>query len=259
MTKPLTPKQENFARLVGTENLDQSEAYRRAYDAGGMKAETIHKRAGELAATGGVAGRIAHWRDLKEKAAVKALSIDIKRLAEIYGAIALTDPNELISQRVGACRHCWGERFGYHWKEDEYLAAVAKWEATDAKRKKGEPEPFPDPGGGFGYRFTADPNPECPVCEGEGVPRIVPQDSTKLSLGARHLYRGVQHTKTGPKLLFADQDAALERIGRMLGAFDDKLRVQMDSKIASFKLTTSDPREAAQAYQAMLDGGVKTG
>lgn len=257
MTKQLTFKQERFAHLVGADGEPLAEAYRKVYGgAGNMKPETVHRKAIELSQVGMVAARIAHWRGIREAHAVQNLSIDVKRLAEIYGAIALTDPNELISQRVGACRHCWGAGGLYQWKELEYIEAVAKWERSEAKRTKGPAEPMPEPLGGFGYRFTADPNPECSHCEGEGITRIVPMDTTKLSLGARHLYRGVSYTKEGPKIKFADQDAALERIGRMLGAFDDKLRVQLDAKIASFKLTTSDPREAGQAYAAMLDASV---
>lgn len=54
---PLTPKQEAFA-LAYVETGNASEAYRRAYDAGKMKPETVTKRASELLANGEVTGRV---------------------------------------------------------------------------------------------------------------------------------------------------------------------------------------------------------
>ena len=53
----------------------------------------------------------------------------------------------------------------------------------------------------------------------------------------------------GIKVLFGDKDKALDSIGRMLGAFDDRLRVDLKGKVASLQLTTSDPQEAARAYE----------
>jgi hypothetical protein len=57
----LTAKQEAFAAAVakGTTGAD---AYRGAYDARNMRAETLHKRVGELLKHGGIAGRIAELR-----------------------------------------------------------------------------------------------------------------------------------------------------------------------------------------------------
>ncbi|WP_313398176.1 terminase small subunit [Stenotrophomonas sp.] len=54
----LTPKQEAFAQAY-VETGNASEAYRRAYQAAGMKAETVTKRASELLGRGDVKGRVA--------------------------------------------------------------------------------------------------------------------------------------------------------------------------------------------------------
>lgn len=54
----LTPKQEAFAQSY-VETGNASEAYRRAYEATGMKAETVTKRASELLGRGDVKGRVA--------------------------------------------------------------------------------------------------------------------------------------------------------------------------------------------------------
>lgn len=57
----LTPKRDKFCRVyVETDNA--SEAYRSAFDAKNMKAETIHKRASELLKDGDVKGRIDELR-----------------------------------------------------------------------------------------------------------------------------------------------------------------------------------------------------
>jgi len=57
----LTIKQEAFCqRYIETGNA--SEAYRQAYDASGMKPETVNKRANELFGNGAIAGRIAELR-----------------------------------------------------------------------------------------------------------------------------------------------------------------------------------------------------
>jgi phage terminase small subunit len=57
----LTAKQEAFCQAV-VSGMSQADAYRKAYDAGNMKAETIQKRASELMANGEVSGRVKELR-----------------------------------------------------------------------------------------------------------------------------------------------------------------------------------------------------
>lgn len=57
--RPLTSRQEEFARLVGFESLSKSEAYRRAYDASKMNENTLWNEASRLAAHPGVSQMIA--------------------------------------------------------------------------------------------------------------------------------------------------------------------------------------------------------
>ena len=66
--KPLTPKQEAFARKV-LELGDKSAAYRAAYDAGGMQAKSVNIAACKLAKQPNVAARIA---ELNAEAVTKA-------------------------------------------------------------------------------------------------------------------------------------------------------------------------------------------
>jgi len=245
--RKLTEKQEKFAQAVGIEGVSQSEAYRRVYNAEKMDEKTLWNRAHELARHGGVAARVAELKAQRVNAVVDNTAFDVKKLLETYLAISFVDPNELIQMRVGACRHCWGEGGGYHWKEREYVEALAAWE----RKPDG---PMPDIGGGFGYRHTAAPNPECHESEGEGIPRTRIMDTTQLSPGAKLLYQGVQQTRDGVKILFANKDKALEQIGRILGAYDDRLRVDLQAKTAQLQITTTDPKEAADAYLKMVSG-----
>lgn len=250
--KTLTAKQERFARNVAVKEMSLTDAYRDAYP-NAMSDRAIWTEASSLYRNTNVARRIAELKEQHQNLLTAESTFDVKKLLRTYVAIALVDPNEIISQRVGACRHCWGDGGRFQWKEREYLEAVAEWELKQQNPKTAG-DPMPDPGGGFGYRFSVDPNPECQTCEGEGVTRVVPKDTTKLSEGARLLYRGLQQTKEGVKILFADKDKALDQIGRIIGAYDDKLRVDIDAKIQNYKLTTTDPAEAAAAYQKLLTG-----
>lgn len=247
----LTAKQEGFCRSYVLEGKNKADAYREHYSTGGMAETSVWVECVKLSRVPNVAQRIDELAAAQEEALRGKIQMTVTKLMETYIAISFVDPNELISIRVGACRHCYGESGLYQWREREYVEAVKKWE-TMPEHKRG---PMPDIGGGFGYRMTSAPNPECAECEGEGLERVVPRDTTKLSSGATHLYRGVQRTKEGLKILFADKDKALDNIGRMLGAFDDKLRVDLDAKLASLQITTSDPAEASRIYQSMLDGG----
>lgn len=55
----LTLKQEAFCQAYIENKGNASEAYRTAYAAGKMKAETVNKRAYELMANGEITGRVA--------------------------------------------------------------------------------------------------------------------------------------------------------------------------------------------------------
>jgi phage terminase small subunit len=57
----MTPKQEAFCQAVA-DGKNQSEAYRYAYDAANMKADTINKKAYELMKDGQIAARIQELR-----------------------------------------------------------------------------------------------------------------------------------------------------------------------------------------------------
>ncbi|WP_395642771.1 terminase small subunit [Rudaea sp.] len=71
----LTPKQEAFCRAY-IETGNASEAYRRAYDAKGMKLESVHRKAAEVFANGKVTARIAELHaELREDYRITAQTL----------------------------------------------------------------------------------------------------------------------------------------------------------------------------------------
>jgi hypothetical protein len=244
----LTPKEEGFCQSYILEGKNKADAYRANYDTSRMKEQTIWTECVKLSRVPKVAARIDELAKSWEDALQGKISMTVTKLLETYISLSFADPNELISVKVGCCRYCHGVGGGFQWREREYLKELVKWEKAPSRHE------MPDIAGGFGFRMGTPPNQDCEECQGDGVERVVPMDTTKLSPGAKLLYRGAQRTKEGIKILFADKDKALDQIGRMLGAFDDKLRVNLDGKIQNLQLTTDDPAEASRIYQAMLDG-----
>lgn len=255
--KALTARQEGFAVAVALGST-KADAYRKHYKTEGWSAQAVADAASKVAGDPRVDHRINELSVKKVEAATEEFDMTVKKLLRVFLEIAFTDPNELVAVRAGACRHCWGAGGAYHWKEREYLEAMEDWQravrAWERDGSRTEEPKMPDASGGLDYRFTADPNPTCKNCEGVGLERVNIRDTTKLSPGALHLYRGAQPTANGYKILFGDKDKALDSIGRMLGAFDDRLRVDLKGAVASIGLTTKDPQEAAAAYERMLTG-----
>jgi len=63
----LTAKQEQFAQAIAS-GMNQSDAYRKAYEAGGMKASSVTEKASELAANVKVTSRVTELQaELAEK------------------------------------------------------------------------------------------------------------------------------------------------------------------------------------------------
>lgn len=78
----LTPKQEAFAVAVAAGN-SLSDAYREAYDAKAMKAETINRKATELMKDGKITARVAELRKPAAEAAQVTLQWHIDELKRL--------------------------------------------------------------------------------------------------------------------------------------------------------------------------------
>lgn len=75
----LTAKQEAFC-LAYIETNNASEAYRRSYNAGKMKTETINKRSSELMQNGAITGRVEQLREQVRERAQITLESHLERL-----------------------------------------------------------------------------------------------------------------------------------------------------------------------------------
>ena len=60
--------------------------------------------------------------------------------------------------------------------------------------------------------------------------------------------------RDGLEIIIADRHKALETLGRILGAYDDKVRhsVNLAAAVQSTKLETTDPHEAERIYREMV-------
>lgn len=134
-------------------------------------------------------------------------------LAKAWG-LATFDANELSQYRIGCCHYCWGVDHNYQWTEAEYQKALAKAMA------RGQDEP--DRSGGTDFNRTLDPNPECPVCGGEGEGRVFIQDTRKLSSSARLAYSGTKVTQNGIEILSISREKMFELIMRRVGLADSE-------------------------------------
>ncbi len=174
-------------------------------------------------------------------------------LAERFLSIATADPRELIGLKVGCCRYCHGEGHAYQWRLREYMEAVDQVE-RDVRLNPSVPVEYPDPTGGLDFNATIPPAPDCPQCHGEGIERFVPRDTDTLSEQAALLYGGVKVKKDGYEIIIADRSKALELACRILGAFDDKLRVSggIAHAHAIADLRSVDPAEAAKLYKSFV-------
>ena len=209
----LTDKQEKFALGI-LAGLTRADAYRAAYDCKNSTPKTIHDSASKLSRD----PVVAQWIDERKQKALEKLDISQADVLRELWHIATADPNELTQIRRNCCRHCWGFNFGYQWKtEEEWATACAR-----AIQNKAVPPEF-DGGDGFDKRL--EPNPDCPECEGDGVPDIVMADTRKLTGSARRLFAGVKQTKFGVEVMMRDQDGALDKIARHLGLYNDKLHL----------------------------------
>lgn len=205
-------RHEKFAQLVASgkpSSVSYGEAQR---GDGSAVTESDRVGAAKWLRIASVADRI---KELREATATRSEWTVTDALRDFLD-IAEAPVNELIATRIGACRFCYGDNHLYQWKEREFLEACQRAEQADP------PEPLPDIAGGFGYRRTAQPCPTCPECEGEGVMRVVPQDTTKLSPAAARIYEGVKKTRDGYEIKIADRHKARENAARIIGAFVDR-------------------------------------
>ena len=104
MDKALTPKQEKFCRAY-IETGNASEAYRRAYDAGGMKSETINRRAKECLDNGKIAACLASLKGhhlKRHDITVDSLVVELEEARTLAGTNQV--PSAMVSASMGKAK-----------------------------------------------------------------------------------------------------------------------------------------------------------
>ena len=142
-------------------------------------------------------------------------------------AILAADPNDIIQHRRNCCRHCYGKGFGWQWRDEEEFERAILAEAASSAAEGRSPRKLDD-SGGYGFDKAAMPNPDCPLCSGDGVAEVHVCDTRTLRGSARLLYEGIKVTKDGIQVLMADKSKAREQLMRHLGMFNDKLTLKGD-------------------------------
>lgn len=133
------------------------------------------------------------------------------------------DVRELVEYLVGPCRFCHGDGHGYQRTEGEMTRDRAKHEAQVARRQernKGYEDPGFDEQGGTGFDLRLSPNPECPVCAGDGEGRTVFKDTRTLSREAAALYAGTKEGKDGTEVKMHDKAAMVDKMFRYHGLYE---------------------------------------
>ncbi|MBP1129374.1 rubrerythrin [Serratia sp. PL17] len=138
----------------------------------------------------------------------KRYTADLDEIVDQLVAITRADPNVLTQYRRVNCRHCWGENNLYQWRDiQEYDRAAAK------AMKDGRSEPDY---GGLGFVTNADPNPDCPRCNGEGEGDLLIGDTRDLDANEHAYFLGVKQTKNGIELLTEDKKSARQMLIQLM-------------------------------------------
>lgn len=229
---PLSSTQQAFCReyLV---DLNATQAYRRANPS--QAPESANANAYRLMVNDGVRAEIQRLMD--ERAVITGFAAD--RVLCKWITQATADPRELAMVRVGSCRYCWGLGHQHQYTVSEWEKVVSEHEHKQARaRNQAQKAGLPFEGedcpckGGTGYMPNRPPNPECPECFGDGQPRVVLRDQSKLSPGALALFGGFKSGKNGLQIIFTEsRQHALDQIALHLGMLKGDGRMPIDDPL----------------------------
>lgn len=203
--KTLTTQQKKFI----VEYLIDGNATQAAIRAG-YSEKSAHVIANQLLKKPLVANEIAN----QQKLSLSRTLIDADDVLAKAWNLATFDANELSQYRIGCCHHCWGADHNYQWTHSEYQKALTK------ARARGQDDP--DCSGGTDFNLTLDPNPDCPVCGGEGIGRVYMHDTRKLSASARMAYSGTKVTQSGIEVLSISRERMFEMVMKRIGLADSE-------------------------------------
>jgi phage terminase small subunit len=228
----LTAGDETFATLVASgRTQDEAMAIAHPHTAK-WKPTSRYSRASALASLAPVRARI---QTLMSKAA-KINDATIEGVHEEMRKLSFADARELFELRRCCCRYCYGAGFRYQRTPAE-MERDRKAHAPGKSRRKFDEQ------GGLGWNPNRDPNPKCPECWGNG--EVVPyfKDTRKLSESAARLFAGLRTNEKGAlEVKLRDQDAALDRMARMVGAYEaDNLQNPLAKIVDRIELVALKP------------------
>lgn len=207
-------------------DLNGTQAYLRTKP--GAAETTARTEASRMLAKHNIAAAVAKAK--AERAARTDITADTA-IREAW-AIMTADPRELMEYRVGCCRYCWGDDHRYQRTQAEFDSAEqANARANEAAIEAKKPVTDFDKLGGVGFDKRRAPNPECPECAGEGIGRTVFKDTSTISPAAASLFAGVKETREGMEIRLHSKDAAMDKVFRHLGLYNDKIQLTMPTAV----------------------------
>lgn len=188
-----------------------SQAYREAgYKDGPGTRQSAHR----LLTSAYVQTRISEER----QKLLAALDVKVEDVTRRLRDIAFADIANIVGMHFGACRFCYGIGHSYQWRTPrEFKASLeeARYEWAEDRSKEAQISPA----GGYGYDLNLTPNPNCPECDGIGIPIVVLKDTRLLTDAERAVFAGVVETRHGTHYRFHNQFKALKELAKRLGLY----------------------------------------
>jgi phage terminase small subunit len=141
-----------------------------------------------------------------------------RRVRQAAYDIATADPTQIISVRRCNCRWCWGLNHEYQRTDWELERDLNRFIAANRQGIT-----FNEMGGG-GFVKSRDPNPECPICLGDGEEVVRITDFRKLSARQKNLISGIKVGKGGvvTEIKFHDKVQAINIFAKIAGMITEK-------------------------------------
>lgn len=181
---------------------------------------------------------------------VKVQSISSSAAIDDAVAVLNANPLDLVEHKDGACRWCYGKDHLYHFTVNEQIVDRRRYKTTDDYLVQQIPY---DPAGGTGYDKYAEPHPDCPECNGQGVPYMTIRDSRTIPPESQRLIAGYKMTKNGLEVIMRSQDAAREALARYTGvagsAAGSAVNVNVTVNGALANMTDEDLEKIARGEQ----------
>jgi phage terminase small subunit len=175
-----------------------SRAYREAgYKDGPGTRQSAHR----LLTSADIQARILEER----QKLLAALNVKVEDVLRRFRDIAFADIAEIAGMHIGACRYCYGVGHAYQWRTpEEFITSLARAET--------KPDGDNHLEGGFGYDATLPPHPDCPMCDGDGLPSIKLKDTRLMTNSERAVFAGIEKTRNGIHYRFHDRLDALKEL-----------------------------------------------